>query len=280
MEKLDKLIGQKTVKDKIHSIMNTIQEQSNTENKDFSFSYHMVFAGDAGVGKSTIANIVAQALYEIGAIPENKFINVDSSEIIQGYIGQTGQAMRKIIDKAIGGVLFIDEAYQLTVKKGEKSFNSEAITPLVNAMDLHRDDLVVIVAGYTKEMREFIASNIGFTRRFQWIQFDDYTPVELSEIFDSMRKSYGDEYANPQLYNLIAPLFDKVTKTYLSIPDANGRRTNGGNGGLARNIYQDIATARNNRIAETMDKNRNLEQQDILIGFKQQLIKANNLKIN
>lgn len=279
MEKLDKMIGQQGVKDKIHSIMNTINQQNATDNKDFSFSYHMIFAGDPGTGKSTIGHIVSQALYEIGAIPENKFTFVDSSDIVQGYIGQTGQKMREILDKAIGGVLFIDEAYQLTVKKGEKSFNSEAITPLVQYMDAHRTDLVVIAAGYNKEMKEFMASNVGFTRRFQWIQFENYTSNELAEIFDSMRESYGDKYADPKLDKLIAPLFHKVTQTYLSIPDANGRVTNGGNGGLARNIYQDIATARNNRIANTSDHNQALEQQDILIGFKQQLIKANNLKL-
>lgn len=279
MEKLDKMIGQQGVKDKIHSIMNTINQQNATDNKDFSFSYHMIFAGDPGVGKTTIGHIVSQALYEIGAIPENKFTFVDSSDIVQGYIGQTGQKMRKILDKAIGGVLFIDEAYQLTVKNGEKSFNSEAITPLVQYMDAHRTDLVVIAAGYNKEMKEFMASNVGFTRRFQWIQFENYNSQELAEIFDSMRESYGDKYADPKLDKLIAPLFSKITQTYLSIPDANGRVTNGGNGGLARNIYQDIATARNNRIANTSDHNQALEQQDILIGFKQQLIKANNLKL-
>lgn len=279
MEKLDKMIGQQGVKDKIHSIMNTINQQNATDNKDFSFSYHMIFAGDPGTGKSTIGHIVSQALYEIGAIPENKFTFVDSSDIVQGYIGQTGQKMREILDKAIGGVLFIDEAYQLSVTKGEKSFNSEAITPLVQYMDAHRTDLVVIAAGYNKEMKEFMASNVGFTRRFQWIQFENYTSNELAEIFDSMRESYGDKYADPKLDKLIAPLFHKVTQTYLSIPDANGRVTNGGNGGLARNIYQDIATARNNRIANTSDHNQALEQQDILIGFKQQLIKANNLKL-
>lgn len=279
MEKLDKMIGQQGVKDKIHSIMNTINQQNATDNKDFSFSYHMIFAGDPGVGKSTIGHIVSQALYEIGAIPENKFTFVDSSDIVQGYIGQTGQKMREILDKAIGGVLFIDEAYQLAVKNGEKSFNSEAITPLVQYMDAHRTDLVVIAAGYNKEMKEFMASNVGFTRRFQWIQFENYTNKELAEIFDSMRESYGDKYADPKLDKLIAPLFSKVTQAYLSIPDANGRVTNGGNGGLARNIYQDIATARNNRIANTSDHNQALEQQDILIGFKQQLIKANNLKL-
>ena len=279
MEKLDKMIGQQGVKDKIHSIMNTINQQNATDNKDFSFSYHMIFAGDPGTGKSTIGHIVSQALYEIGAIPENKFTFVDSSDIVQGYIGQTGQKMREILDKAIGGVLFIDEAYQLSVTKGEKSFNSEAITPLVQYMDAHRTDLVVIAAGYNKEMKEFMASNVGFTRRFQWIQFENYTSNELAEIFDSMLESYGDKYADPKLDKLIAPLFHKVTQTYLSIPDANGRVTNGGNGGLARNIYQDIATARNNRIANTSDHNQALEQQDILIGFKQQLIKANNLKL-
>lgn len=272
-EKLDNLIGQNAVKEEINSIMNTIEMNTGNNDKNFDFSYNMVFAGDPGTGKTTIAEIVTEALFEVGAIRENKCIKAKSSEIIKGFVGQTGQNMEKIIKSAYGGVLFLDEAYELTVKEGENSFNSDALTPLVDAMENHRSDLVVIAAGYTKEMKEFLASNIGLARRFQWIQFEDYTNDELSKIFEIIRKSYNDTYENDALANLISPLFKKLTETHLSIPDANGRVTNGGNGGLVRNVYQQIVQARNNRVVATGTTSA-LTQNDILIGFKKEINKA------
>lgn len=272
-EKLDNLIGQNAVKEEINSIMNTIEMNTGNNDKNFDFSYNMIFAGDPGTGKTTIAEIVTEALFEVGAIRENKCIKAKSSEIIKGFVGQTGQNMEKIIKSAYGGVLFLDEAYELTVKEGENSFNSDALTPLVDAMENHRSDLVVIAAGYTKEMKEFLASNIGLARRFQWIQFEDYTNDELSKIFEIIRKSYNDTYENDALANLISPLFKKLTETHLSIPDANGRVTNGGNGGLVRNVYQQIVQARNNRVVATGTTSA-LTQNDILIGFKKEINKA------
>ncbi len=277
-EKLDNLIGQNAVKEEINSIMNTIEMNTGNNDKNFDFSYNMIFAGDPGTGKTTIAEIVTEALFEVGAIRENKCIKAKSSEIIKGFVGQTGQNMEKIIKSAYGGVLFLDEAYELTVKEGENSFNSDALTPLVDAMENHRSDLVVIAAGYTKEMKEFLASNIGLARRFQWIQFEDYTNDELSKIFEIIRKSYNDKYENEALANLISPLFKKLTETHLSIPDANGRVTNGGNGGLVRNVYQQIVQARNNRVVATGTTNA-LTQNDILIGFKKEINKALNQKL-
>lgn len=272
-EKLDNLIGQNAVKEEINSIMNTIEMNTGNNDKNFDFSYNMIFAGDPGTGKTTIAEIVTEALFEVGAIRENKCIKAKSSEIIKGFVGQTGQNMEKIIKSAYGGVLFLDEAYELTVKEGENSFNSDALTPLVDAMENHRSDLVVIAAGYTKEMKEFLASNIGLARRFQWIQFEDYTNDELSKIFEIIRKSYNDTYENEALANLIPPLFKKLTETHLSIPDSNGRVTNGGNGGLVRNVYQQIVQARNNRVVATGTTSA-LTQNDILIGFKKEINKA------
>lgn len=272
-EKLDQLIGQKAVKEQVNSIMNNIEMNRLSTNKDFEFSYNMIFAGSPGTGKSTIAKIVAEALFEIGAIPQNKFTTATSDEFVKGYVGQTGENTRKILDSALGGVLFIDEAYELTVKDGQNSFNSEVLSVLIRYMEEHRSALVVIAAGYNKEMKEFLASNVGLARRFQWIQFEDYTIPEMVEIFEVMRKSFNDEYAQDELASLLPPLFTRVVETNLSIPDAKGRVTNGGNGGLVRNIYQQIVQARNNRVI-TNGGTQKLTKEDIAIGFKAEIIKA------
>lgn len=272
-DKLNNLIGQQTVKDQVNSIMNTINMNNESNNKDFDFSYNMIFAGSPGTGKTTIARIVAQALFEIGAIPQNKFTQATSDTFVKGYVGQSGENTRKILDGALGGVLFIDEAYQLTVKDNENSFNSDVISVLIRYMEDHRSDLVVIAAGYNKEMKEFLASNEGLTRRFQWIQFEDYTNDELGKIFELMRKSYSDTYADPILAQLIVPLFQRVTETNLSIPDAKGRVNNGGNGGLVRLIYQAISQARNNRVSDT-GGTRAFTKEDIAAGFKIEINKA------
>lgn len=271
--KLDQLIGQTAVKEQVNSIMNTIEMNRTSSNKDFEFSYNMIFAGSPGTGKSTIARIVAEALFEVGAIPQNKFTTATSDEFVKGYVGQTGENTRKILDSAIGGVLFIDEAYELTVRDGQNSFNSEVLSVLIRYMEEHRSDLVVIAAGYNTEMKEFLASNVGLARRFQWIQFDDYTIPEMVKIFEVMRNSFNDKYAQEELVSLLPPLFTRVVETNLAIPDAKGHITNGGNGGLVRNIYQQIVQARNNRVITT-GGTKNFTKEDIATGFKAEIIKA------
>lgn len=274
MDKLNKLIGLSAVKENIKSIMNTITANQNSSNKDFNFSYHMVFAGDPGTGKTTVAKIVAQALFEIGAVPQNKCTEVSIDRLIKGYVGQTAANVREILDDALGGVVFIDEAYELATKDGQNSFNSEALSVLIRYMEEHRDDLVVIAAGYTKEMKDFLASNVGLSRRFQWVEFDDYTPEEMAEIFEMVRNDYSDEYEYKKLSEIIPKLFNKLVTIYLSKPDAKGRITNGGNGGLVRNVYQQILQIRNNRIAENVIETKAITQDDILTGFKNEMAKA------
>lgn len=271
--KLDQLIGQTAVKEQVNSIMNTIEMNRTSSNKDFEFSYNMIFAGSPGTGKSTIARIVAEALFEVGAIPQNKFTTATSDEFVKGYVGQTGENTRKILDSAVGGVLFIDEAYELTVREGQNSFNSEVLSVLIRYMEEHRSDLVVIAAGYNTEMKEFLASNVGLARRFQWIQFDDYTIPEMVKIFEVMRNSFNDKYAQEELVSLLPPLFTRVVETNLAIPDAKGHITNGGNGGLVRNIYQQIVQARNNRVITT-GGTKDFTKEDIATGFKAEIIKA------
>lgn len=273
-EKLNELIGLSEVKRTITNIMNTIQVNQKSENKDFEFSYHMIFAGDPGTGKTTVAKIVAQALFEIGAVPENKLTEVTVDKLIKGYIGQTAANVREILDGALGGVLFIDEAYELSVKEDQRSFNSEALSVIIRYMEDHRDDLVVIAAGYTKEMREFLASNVGLQRRFQWVDFEDYSSAEMADIFELMRTSHNKEYQSPKLQSIISPLFDKLTGIYLSKPDVNGRVTNGGNGGLVRNVYQQIIQQYNNRMVQDENPDERLLQSDILAGFKYEMEKA------
>lgn len=277
-EKLNNLIGQAAVKKQVTTIMNTIEMNRQTNNDDFDFSYNMIFAGSPGTGKTTIARIVAQALFEVGAIPQNKFTQATSDKFVKGYVGQTGENTRKILDGALGGVLFIDEAYELAVKDNQNSFNSEVLSVLIRYMEDHRRDLVVIAAGYSREMKEFLASNVGLTRRFQWIQFNDYSNDELGRIFELMRSSFKDVYAQPQLAQIITPLFARLTALNLSIPDAKGHRNNGGNGGLVRNVYQQIAQARNNRVM-THGGTKAFTKEDIAAGFKSEINKANNRRL-
>lgn len=262
MDQLHELIGLNNVKQSIDSLMNTINLGGGKD-----FSNHMIFAGDPGTGKTTVADIVAQALFEVGAIPENKCTKATSDTLIKGYVGQTGENVRKILDQALGGVLFIDEAYQLSVKDGQNTFNDDAISVIIRYMEDHRDNLVVIAAGYSKEMRQFIASNPGLGRRFQWIEFEDYSPEEMARIFELMRKKAEDEYAPDVDPRIIQGLFTKLVDLNLSHPDANGRVTNGGNGGLVRNVYQKIILAKNNRYA-TKGGDLTICREDIIKGFE------------
>ena len=134
-------------------------------------------------------------------------------------------------------------------------------------MEDHRDNLVVIAAGYSKEMRQFIASNPGLGRRFQWIEFEDYSPEEMARIFELMRKKAEDEYAPDVDPRIIQGLFTKLVDLNLSHPDANGRVTNGGNGGLVRNVYQKIILAKNNRYA-AQGGDLTICRDDIIKGFE------------
>jgi hypothetical protein len=276
MDELNEMIGLGSVKKQLRTILNTITINMQHPEKDYGFSHHMVFAGDPGTGKTTVAKLVAKALYEIGAIPENKCMEVPASQLIKGYVGQTGEHVEAVMQSALGGVVFIDEAYELMVKEGMNSFNSEALAVILRYMEDHRKDLVVIAAGYEKEMKEFLASNVGLTRRFQWISFEDYTPSEMADIFILMCNRYKETFAtsltNP--HATLADAFEKLTGYYLSHPDSKGRVTNGGNGGLVRNLFQQIIFARNNRVAETGDPSMAIMMSDIQCGFDEEMDKA------
>ena len=278
LNELTKLTGLQAVRDAVNTIVNTIQARSTTTNKNAAFSYHMVFSGNPGSGKTTVARLVTRALFEIGAIREDKLIEASNETLIGKHVGETAIKTKAVIDSAKGGVLFVDEAYELAFSKDETSFNSEALSVLISQIESSRDDLIVIMAGYPNEMRDLLASNVGLTRRMQWVNFEDYSVKEMTTIFNQMLDSYGEVYDSefkPDAENVLNSCFKELTQFYLKTPDANGHITNGGNGGLVRNAVQAVITCKNNRMAD--DNVNVITHSDVVNGFRAEAIKAVNI---
>ena len=183
---LDALVGLTGVKEQVHDLVNLIQVQKMREElgmKTDGVSKHMVFSGNPGTGKTTVARMLAEIYHYLGVLRTGQLVEVDRSGLVRGYVGQTATRVQEVVEQALGGILFVDEAYALTVNKGENDFGQEAVDTLLKAMEDNRDDLVVIVAGYTDLMEKFLNSNPGLRSRFSnFIQFDDYTADELVAI--------------------------------------------------------------------------------------------------
>ncbi len=195
-EELDSLVGLDNVKQMLRDLVSLMRFKSKAGDdlKVKDTNLHMVFLGNPGTGKTTVARMVAGILYNLGYIEQNKLIEVSAKDLIGQYVGQTAPKTMGVIEKALGGVLFIDEAYSLASKPGTSGsqFNEECIATLIQAMENYRDNLVVIFAGYTKEMDAFLKSNSGIVSRIGYtMDFKDYTVDELIEIFKSMFKKSG-----------------------------------------------------------------------------------------
>ena len=243
LKELDELVGIKPVKDEIRKLVSYFKLQKRRKAMGLTVtpaSYHCVFSGSPGTGKTTVARIMARAYKALGVIKTDKLVEADRSKLVAEFIGQTAVKTNAIVDEALDGVLFIDEAYTLA-NGGEKDFGHEAVDTLLKRMEDDRDKLVVIIAGYTDEMHKFIDMNPGLQSRFtRYIDFPDYSASELAEIFARMAKKeafrFGDEVVRlvqEEMHSLVA----NKTKAF-------------GNARVARTFYEQVKERQAMRLAK------------------------------
>ncbi|MCD7748447.1 MAG: AAA family ATPase [Oscillospiraceae bacterium] len=242
LAELDDLVGLDAVKKDIKSMMNLIKVRRLRQEAGLPvapMSLHMVFTGNPGTGKTTVARLVGGLYAAIGALSKGQLVEVDRSGLVAGYVGQTAIKTQEVITSALGGVLFIDEAYSLA-SGGENDFGREAIETILKAMEDHRDDLVIIVAGYTDLMERFLSSNPGLESRFnKYIEFPDYNGEQLNAIFHSLCRKNGYEL-DEEGEAFSREYFDSLYE---------GRDENFGNGRDVRNQFESMILRQANRLA-------------------------------
>lgn len=245
MEELENLVGLSKIKEDVKELTAFVKVQKARKDaglKAVPVSLHLVFTGNPGTGKTSVARIIARLYRQIGVLSKGQLVETDRSGLVAGFVGQTAIKTSEQIKKAMGGVLFIDEAYTLAQK--DDAFGQEAIDTLLKAMEDHRDDFVVIVAGYTKPMETFINSNPGLKSRFnKYIEFPDYSAEELLTIFERNCKKYDyllEEDARTHVK-------ERIDQRQLAAVDnfANAREV--------RNLFEEIITNQARRVSALKD---------------------------
>lgn len=267
-KQLDSLVGLPNAKKELHNLINFIKIQSLRVDHgltSFPITYHLVFSGNPGTGKTTVARIIGQIYKHLGVLSSGHFVETDRAGLVAGYVGQTALKVQEVVNKAKGGVLFIDEAYSLMNDK-QDAFGKEAIDSLLKAMEDLRDDLVIIVAGYTELIEDFLQSNPGFKSRFNhFVQFDNFSTDELYDIFAMLCQTNDYQFGEAFAQHMKTQLRHMPIET---IPNFS-------NGRYIRNLFEKLVTIQSNRLIQQATISREelmtFEEQDILQGIAEKL---------
>lgn len=261
------LIGLETVKSTVKELVNIAKVskmQADAGIKSPSITRHLVFTGNPGTGKTTVARILGEIYSNLGILSKGHFVEVDRSNLVAEYLGQTAPKTAKVVESALGGVLFIDEAYALVPEGRSDMYGQEAVNTLLKMMEDHREDLVVIAAGYKGEMARFINSNPGLKSRFaRSIHFEDYSVTELVEIFKAICRR--DDYSlSKQTIEVLAVLMNQF----------EGQVGDLGNGRFVRNVFDRCVALQCNRLATF----KNPSKEDLKIFLPTDIPSSDHLK--
>lgn len=250
VDELNGMVGLSEVKEEIQSLINLIKIRKLREEMNMpvmDMSYHMVFTGSPGTGKTTVARLVGKIYKELGILSDGKMIETDRSGLVAGYVGQTAMKVHDVVKEAMGGVLFIDEAYSLVNPDMPNDFGTEAVDALVKLMEDNRDNLVIIVAGYTEEMKTFLKSNTGLVSRFnKFINFPDYTKEELVSILSVMAGKAGLEIEEGAKVKVLELLNKMKASQWKNFGNARG----------IRNLFEKFVMNQANRLVKIENPTR------------------------